>query len=104
MKKILFITFAIMPLLFSCKGKTSEDTSNAGLTGNFEEFKFKVIGLNDSIIADSVWKIIFKVDGIDGLVINKDDSTVIVKIEAGKISREQISSEIEGRGAIVIQE
>ena len=100
MKKIgLILLFAT--LAAGC-GKSSKDSdASANSDAKTAVYNYKVIGLNDSILADSVWRIIFKLEGIDEMYINKEDSTVSVKINPEKVSSKQIADEINARGAKV---
>jgi hypothetical protein len=103
MKKLfIFLLF----LVIACGGnKTKKDsvkldmnTQNAKLVS----YKFKVDGLQDTVISDSIWKMIFKVQGIDNLVISKADSTVIFRIDPNLVSAEALKAGITERGGKII--
>jgi hypothetical protein len=92
-------------LLFGCKNNTNKEsvTDNAQADSKFTIYKFKIIGLNDTIVSDSIWKMIFKVDGVEELSLNKGDSTVFLKVETEKVSRDEITSEIIARGGKILK-
>jgi hypothetical protein len=101
MKKIL-VLLIIIAIHASCKN-VSKDNTAAEVIDSFTVYKFKVSGLNDSIVSDSIWKMIFKIDGIDELVINKADSLVKVRISTENADKNLISGEIERRGGKIIE-
>jgi hypothetical protein len=106
MKKLIFLA-SILAIVISCKN-LSEKKAESGFpadsaTKDFVVYKFKVTDLNNSAISDSIWKMIFKVPGIDELNIDKLDSLVVVKIEADKADKKQIATEIEKRGGKVLR-
>jgi hypothetical protein len=100
MKKLFFLA-SILAILFSCKNLTEKKSESA--TKDFIVYKFKVADLNNTAISDSIWKMIFKVPGIEELNIDKVDSLVVIKIEADKADKNQIASEIEKRGGKVLR-
>jgi hypothetical protein len=103
MKKIFILLFFF---LMACIGNKSnkeskiipETQQDAGLV----TFKFKVDGIQDSIIADSIWRMIFTVQGIDKLVISKVDSTIIFSIDPKLTSNKALKAEITRRGGKII--
>jgi hypothetical protein len=101
-KSIVFILF----LVIACSGnKTNKKAVSLDMNGqnaNLVTYKYKVDGLQDTLISDSIWKMIFKLPGIDNLVISKADSSVIFKIEPNLISAEAIKAEIIKRGGKII--
>jgi ribosomal protein S8E len=98
---ILTLSFA----LFACKSNTNNKISddNTQSADKYAIYKYKIVGLNDTIISDSIWKMIFKVEGVEELSLNKVDSSLIIKVETAKVSRELVSSEIIARGGEIIQ-
>jgi hypothetical protein len=101
-KSIFFLLF----LIIACSGnKTNKKSVNLQMdmqNANLVTYKFKVDGLQDTLISDSIWKMIFKFPGIDNLVISKTDSSVIFKIEPKLISAEALKAEITKRGGKII--
>lgn len=103
MKKII-AAFVCLAIFAACKNQSEKIDSSIDTLNQFAVYKYKVSGLNDSIISDSVWKMIFKVEGIEEMLINKDDSSVVVKVLAEKVGPDLISAEINKRGALVLRE
>lgn len=102
MKYLYF--FVILLITIACGGgseTSSGDTSLLKETPN-NVYAFKTIGLNDSIVADSIWKMIFTTEGIEQLVIQKDDSMVVISTSGNKITRNQLKLEITARGGVII--
>jgi ethanolamine transporter EutH len=101
-KYLVFLIFIIIQV--GCK-KSSSNMKDANTTiEKFTVYKYKVVGLNDSIISDSIWKMIFKIEGIDELVIDKVDSLVTVKINKTNVDEKRISDEIQLRGGKIIEQ
>jgi len=102
MKKIALLFFMTISIL-ACKNnkKTSEDTREQP---DFTVHSFKISGLDDSIISDSIWKMLFKFEGIEELVLDKNDSLFVIKIDQSKVSKEEIQKEIALRGGKVLKE
>lgn len=99
---------AIILLLFvlACGGnKSNKGTTKVPMNmenANLVNYKYKIDGLQDSIISDSIWKMIFKVQGIDKLIISKADSTVTFSIDPKLVSNDAIKAEIIRRGGKII--
>jgi hypothetical protein len=101
MKKLL-VLFIIIAIYSSCKSH-SNNNFKVSVMGNYTIYEYKVIGLENSEISDSIWKMIFKVEGIDELIINKDDSIVKVKVLTKNADGNKILDEIEHRGGEIIE-
>jgi hypothetical protein len=103
MKKVLIFLIFIL-LLLSC-GKTASKNNlkpiNIQKDGK-ETYFFKVSGLQDSIVSDSIWKMIFQQQGIDKLVLSKTDSSAVFTIDPKLITGKVIVQEIEKRGGKVL--
>jgi len=103
MKKY-FIVFLIAASAIACtvnkKDKTSGDVVKED--NGMVSYRFVVDGLNDSVTADSIWKIIFQVEGVDKLIISKDDSTTIITVDPALVSNELLRREIEKRGGQIL--
>jgi hypothetical protein len=103
MKKTFII---LLFFVIACSGnKSDKGTSKVTMDlqkTNLVNYRFKIDGLQDSIISDSIWKMIFKVQGIDKLVISKSDSTVTFTIDPKLVSNEAIKAEITKRGGKII--
>jgi hypothetical protein len=63
-----------------------------------ETYFYKVDGLQDSIVSDSIWKIIFQFQGVDKLVLSKSDSSAVFTIDPKSINGDAIAKEITKRG------
>ena len=100
MKK-LSLLFAVF-LLMACgtSGSKSEQSADGS---KLTSYSFKVDGLQDSVLSDTIWKMIFQVDGIDKLVISKNDSSVRFSVDPAKVTQQQITAEIEKRGGKILQ-
>jgi hypothetical protein len=104
MKQLAII---LLFILFACGGNKTEATKHrkpiAMQEDGKETFLFKVDGLQDSIIADSIWKMIFKYQtDIDKLVISKPDSSVVITIDPKNMTGDMLATEIEKRGGKVL--
>jgi hypothetical protein len=95
LKKISFFLFAVV--LFACKPNEKKEIVKTG----FLTCSLKVSGLNDSITADSVWKISF-LPGIESVYINKNDSVLVIKADRAVLSRSDLLEEIEKRGVEIL--
>ena len=105
MKKSLFV-LAVVLFVVACTGskkdqKASEDMSLESTT-EFVTYKFKVDGLQDSIVSDSIWRIIFQVEGIDKLVLSRDDSLAIFTIDPKLVDKTVLEKEIASRGGVLL--
>lgn len=69
-----------------------------------ETYKFKVEGLQDSLLSDTIWKMIFQVQGIDKLIISKSDSTVVFTANDSLVDGKQLKAEIEKRGGKILSD
>lgn len=91
--------------LLACSGnkkKTSQPAETAPESG-FVNYKFKVAGVQDSVIADSVWKMIFMINGIDKLVISRADCTVVFTVDPELVSSDSLRNEIGRRGGEILK-
>lgn len=102
--KQLGIILIVLIAIFACSGnkKKSAPAESAVRETGFVSFKYKVDGLQDSIIADSVWKMIFKIEGIDKLVISRADCTVVFTVDPELVSSDSLKNEIGRRGGEVL--
>ncbi|MBN2486169.1 MAG: hypothetical protein JXB34_09365 [Bacteroidales bacterium] len=100
--KQLFLLSVLVFILSNCKD-TNQQTSAPPVAEQLFVYKYKVTGLNDTVVSDSVWKMIFTIEGIEEMAISKADSTVTFKLSSDKVTSGQLSSEIENRGARVLQ-
>ena len=105
MKKI-WIIIGLVLVLGACSGnrkdKSKEETSSANQNTGLITYKFKVEGLQDSIVSDSIWRIIFQVEGIDKLVLSRDDSVAVFTVDPKLVSNQLIRDEISKRGGVVL--
>ena len=100
MKKYLLL-LSLTLAIYACNTNTNAEKSEEDIK-RFTEFSFKVLGLNDSIIADSIWKMIFTLEGIDQLNINKQDSIIMFKVDKNLVESEILAKEITDRGGVII--
>jgi hypothetical protein len=103
MKKlgILLLTLGIM-LASSCKQKTSQKETVIQEKEGLITYKYKVVGLEDSVISDSIWRIIFQVEGIEKMVLSQDDSTALFTVDPALVSNDNLMEEIEKRGGLLL--
>jgi hypothetical protein len=103
MKKIAII---LLFVLAACGGNKHESAAKrkpvAVQKDGLETFYFKVDGLQDSIVSDSIWKIIFQLQGVEKLVITKSDSSAAFTINPKNLNGEALAVEIEKRGGKVL--
>jgi len=106
MKKI-WISLIVLLLIAACssdkKDKSStEQSPTTERSDSLVTYKFKVDGLKDTVISDSIWRIIFQVEGIDKLVLSRDDSVAVFTVNPELVSNELLRSEIAKRGGTVL--
>jgi len=103
MKKGVVILMFVLAACSSNKTETKEPRKPISVQQNgLETYLFKVDGLQDSITADSIWKIIFQLEGVEKLVISKSDSSAAFTIKQKTITGEMLAEEIEKRGGKVL--
>lgn len=96
MKIFWIILFALV--LVSCKQNNDAPKSTELITHSY-----KVGGLNDSIIADSVWKIMFVYPEIEQLAIDNKDSMLVLTVNSTFNEIAKLENEIEKRGAKILE-
>ena len=104
MKRIGILLVLVIAIM-ACSGnkkKTTQPTDAAPESG-FVSYKYKVAGVQDSVIADSVWKMIFMINGIDKLVISRADCTVVFTVDPELVSSDSLRNEIGKRGGEVLK-
>jgi hypothetical protein len=103
MKNVFII---LMFFLIACGGNKSKPLKEykplAIQKDGKETYFFKVDGLQDSIVSDSIWKMIFQQEGIDKLILSKTDSSAVFTVDPKLIKGEVIAKEIEKRGGKVL--
>lgn len=67
-----------------------------------QTYKFKVLGLEDQSVSDSVWKMIMQVEGVEQLLLSRDDSSVTLQVQNKDLDARILADEIESRGAKVL--
>ena len=92
------ILFLLLFVVIACKFDRKKEIVESG----YFTCSLKVTGLNDSIIADSIWKISF-LPGIETVYINKNDSVISVKADRAIMKRAELIEEIKNRGAGIIE-
>lgn len=102
MKKFLFIISATL-FMIACTGvkkdkKVDEESRIEIQDDGLASYQFKINGLQDSIISDSIWRIIFQVEGVQQVVLSKVDSIVVFKVNPELVSNELLEQEIVSRG------
>ncbi len=104
MKKlgILFLALALV-LASSCKKRTSQTEIVVPEKEGLVTYRYKVVGLEDSTISDSIWRMIFQLEGIEKMILSQDDSTAVFTVEPELVNNELLMEEIESRGGKLIQ-
>lgn len=100
MKNAILLIFSA--LIFSCTSNVNKPETEV-FDSPFSIHMFKLDGLNDSVIQDSVWKMIFTIDGIEELNIDRKDSLLTIKTVDSIVKIETIEKEILLRGATIIE-
>ncbi len=100
MKVFWTLIFAIA--LFSCKQKNDTPKLEANMA-EFITHTYKLDGLNDSIISDSVWKIMFVYPEIEQLAMDNKDSMLVLTVSSTFNDIAKIENEIEKRGARILE-
>ncbi len=105
MKKIGFIVL-IAIWAIACTGKKQEKQNETITLPDQKEgmvtYKYKVDGLQDSAISDSIWRIIFQVEGVDKLILSKSDSSAIFTVDPKLVNNDMLKDEIARRGGVVL--
>ncbi len=106
MKQIIGI-LAIIVLSTACSGfkkksKADEATVTVEQAEGLVSYAYKVDGLQDSVISDAIWRLIFQLEGIDKLVLSKDDSVALFTVDPSKVSDSLLKAEIENRGGKIL--
>ena len=89
-------------LASSCKQKTNQKETVIQEKEGLITYKYKVVGLEDSVISDSIWRIIFQVEGIEKMVLSQDDSTAVFTVDPALVSNDYLMEEIEKRGGLLL--
>jgi hypothetical protein len=104
MKK-LFYVFIVALIFAACTGKKDKaagEVDQQQQAAQLVTYQYKIDGLQDSIISDSIWRIIFQVEGIDKMVLSRDDSTAVFTVNPELVTSEQLKKEIASRGGVVL--
>jgi hypothetical protein len=103
MRKTFFILF-IAIWAIACTGKKAKnmDESAADQAKEMVTYRYKIDGLQDSIVSDSIWRIIFQVDGVDKLILSKIDSSAVFTVDPKLVDNQLLVSEITRRGGVVL--
>lgn len=103
MKKVAIILMFVLAACGSNKTETVEKRKPVAVQQDgMETYLFKVNGLQDSIVSDSIWKMIFQLQGVEKLVISKSDSSAAFTVNPKNLNGEVLAVEIEKRGGIVL--
>ena len=106
MKKLIFV-FVVVGLIAACTGMNKEETpADESAVENTQElitFKYEIDGLQDSIISDSIWRIIFQVEGIDKLVLSREEQVAVFTVDTSLLSDSQLREEITRRGGVLVE-
>ena len=99
MKKLVFLMLLISMVACKISSEKAKEDSDIPL-GQYEYVKYvyKVEGLEDSLKADSLWRLIFHIPGIDQIIVSKEDSIVSVVFEPDSISLKNLAGAIEKTG------
>jgi len=105
MKKLVFILSSLV-LIAACTG-TSKDKEDSKDTVTVQQdslsvLEFKIDGLQDSIVSDSIWRIIMQVEGVSQVVLSKADSMAVFEVDPGLVSNEMLEEEIRSRGGVLL--
>ncbi len=104
MKKLgIFLLAIALVLVSSCKNRKSQGEIIIQEKEGLVTYRYKVIGLEDSTISDSIWRMIFHVDGIEKMILSQDDSTAVFTVEAELVNNEFLMEEIKKRGGKLVQ-
>jgi hypothetical protein len=105
MKKLVFI-FTTLVLIAACTGtskdKETKDTDATMQQDSLAVLEFKIDGLQDSIVSDSIWRIIMQVEGVSQVVLSKADSMAVFEVNPELVSSEMLEEEIRSRGGILL--
>lgn len=100
MKTIRILLLVI--IIAACKQNTEQQNINTDLKGA-TTYTYKVSGLDDSVTADSVWKIMFVYPEIESIVLDNKDSLVVIKTGTDFKNVSELEAEIEKRGASILK-
>ena len=95
--RILLVIFTTFLICIGCNTSNNKSSSDKEQQ-QIKDITIKVININDSIIADTIWKMIFSLESIDQLTIQKYDSTVSFQVSNDQINVTALKKEIISRG------
>jgi hypothetical protein len=98
----IILVFLIAIIACSGNKKKAQPPAEVITESGLANFMYKVDGIQDSIIADSIWKMIFHVQGIDKLVISRADCTVVFTVNPELVQGDSLRREIGRRGGEVL--
>lgn len=105
MKKIWFLlvfAFFFAACVIKSKDNNTSETTDGVISNGMITYRLKIDGLQDSAIADSIWRIIFQVGGIDKLVISREDSMAVFTVDPDSVSNELLRREVVKRGGRIL--
>ena len=106
MKKLAIILLVAIWAV-ACNSKKSNQPVETPMTTDQDKglvtYKYKVVGLQDSVVSDSIWKIIFQLNGVDKLILSKNDSSAVFTVDPKLISSDSLKGEIARRGGVVVE-
>lgn len=102
MKYFVLFSLGCMLLLSCGKNKQVDSTENSLNENVNQTYLYKVAGLSDSILSDTLINMIFVVEGIDQMSIQKADSLVVIIADSSKVKYEELAVEISNRGGVVL--
>lgn len=102
MKHIVYCLVAFA--FIACTNKnTNKQQTHSGQEQQYQEVAYKVAGLNDSIVSDSVWKLVFKYTEIDQMLSNPADSMLTLKVNANFDGFGELEQDIQARGLEILE-
>lgn len=103
MKRIFLLLFtAILITGCSNSGSSSESAPEEAPEISLVSYEFKVDGIQDQAISDSIFYLHFKLQGIDKMIISKKDSTVVITVDPEKLNRDALATAIEDQGGVIL--
>ena len=96
------LSLMLLMLFFACKNTSEQNVEKQELTEDVT-YSFKVNGLNDSLVSDSVSKIIFMFPGLEEMTVDRTDSIISIRYKLESIEIEQFKEELENRGVEILQ-
>jgi len=98
--RVIVIGVISILFLFSCKSGSDNSSEQKNVSG-IETYVFEVESLQDSLLVDTLSKMIFTTPGIEQMLIRKIEKQIIIQAHVDEVSEDELKQELVDRGAII---